>query len=722
MSTKVTLGGTRLGAGNRMKEYIPGTGRSSHNLSRLWKSTIPPGILVPCFKELVLPDDTYKIDIDAKIYTLPTQGPMFGSFKFQVDFFYAPFRLYNGALHNNALGIGAEMENVEFTQIQFAFIKQVEDKTFYLDHGWDTKDFSASSLNHYMGYPSLPITDGFQVAGGVEGFGVHYLMYYDIFKNAYANKQEENAYVMYAERPVGTISSIEPVQSTGVRRTGSWKSAFWTANMQPGEDRPAVLLGVKDVIYNASNVQGSKIPLIIKGTDLYPENIVISFVKDLNYEPEDIITAKLTDIAYLGDISVNSDRTEIAVQIIAGLVPGDATYGVITGTPTRAQNTSIYTYIESAQGIESNKTEKIPVMKPFPLKNIDKAREMILSNNTGAAVKIGFGADNPMLLNFLPYSANTDVYPQSNDYVAKTPLVGLVCKTYQADIFNAWLNTESIEKNNQRTRVLIDNGGFNVDSLLMAEKLFNMRNYITIAGGTFKDWRIAMWNSETTGGIESPLYIGGLSSEIYFQEVIDQAGSSNPLGTLAGRGQESDKKGGRVTLKVKEEGMIMGIVSITPRLDYSQGRVWFSELKNMQQLHTPRLDRIGFEDLLSTQAASWASSFSSIPGNKGEIKQGMGKVPAWIWYQTAYNEVHGEFAEENSQNFMVLTRDYEPEFVNGGDGKQIVRIKDWTTYVNPVKYNKIFADASLTAQNFWVQIGFRVTGRRKMSASLIPQA
>ena len=43
-----------------------------------------------------------------------------------------------------------------------------------------------------------------------------------------------------------------------------------------------------------------------------------------------------------------------------------------------------------------------------------------------------------------------------------------------------------------------------------------------------------------------------------------------------------------------------------------------------------------------------------------------------------------------------------------------------TTYIDPSKFNNIFADESIDAQNFWMQIGLNIKARRKMSAKLIP--
>ena len=87
---------------------------------------------------------------------------------------------------------------------------------------------------------------------------------------------------------------------------------------------------------------------------------------------------------------------------------------------------------------------------------------------------------------------------------------------------------------------------------------------------------------------ETPIFEGGTSQEIVFQEVIsNSATEQEPLGTLAGRGITTDKqRGGHIKIKVTEPGYIMCICSITPRIDYSQGNQWDAELKTMDDLHS----------------------------------------------------------------------------------------------------------------------------------------
>ena len=57
---------------------------------------------------------------------------------------------------------------------------------------------------------------------------------------------------------------------------------------------------------------------------------------------------------------------------------------------------------------------------------------------------------------------------------------------------------------------------------------------------------------------------------------------------------------------------VMGIVSITPRIDYSQGNSWDTTLQTMNDFHKPALDEIGFQDLITDQMAFWDTGIATI--------------------------------------------------------------------------------------------------------------
>ena len=129
----------------------------------------------------------------------------------------------------------------------------------------------------------------------------------------------------------------------------------------------------------------------------------------------------------------------------------------------------------------------------------------------------------------------------------------------------------------------------------------------------------------------------------------------------------------------------------------------------MNDLHKPQLDEIGFQDLITEQMAWWDTTWNGTQW----VQRSAGKQPAWINYMTEINRTYGSFAEVNNEMFMTLNRKYEWDPISE-------RIKDLTTYIDPSKYNFIFAETALDAQNFWAQIGVNCIARRKMSAKVIP--
>ena len=136
-----------------------------------------------------------------------------------------------------------------------------------------------------------------------------------------------------------------------------------------------------------------------------------------------------------------------------------------------------------------------------------------------------------------------------------------------------------------------------------------MLNRIVVSGGTYRDWLETVYTgSNYFERCETPIFEGGTSQEIVFQEVVSNAASEEePLGSLAGRGVTTNKqRGGHIKIKVTEPGYIMCLTSITPRIDYSQGNDWDTELKTMDDLHKPAPDGIGYQDSNNGERAWWA--------------------------------------------------------------------------------------------------------------------
>lgn len=300
---------------------------------------------------------------------------------------------------------------------------------------------------------------------------------------------------------------------------------------------------------------------------------------------------------------------------------------------------------------------------------------------------------------------------------------GLVVKTYQSDIFNNWLDSETIQRISERSKVQTTNGSFSIDTLILQEKIYEMLNRIAVSGGTYQDWQEANYGEGGAKIWETPMYVGGMSAEIMFEEVLSTSetslkGDFQPLGSMGGRGTIASANGGKnIHVKFDEPGYLMAICSITPRVVYSQGNEWDrTELDSMDDLHKPALDQIGFQDVLVEQAAWWNTRITSGGIGNNLVRDSMGKQIAWINYQTAVDKAYGEFADQGGESFMVLNRNYEM----GEDNGYKFIVEDLTTYIDPAKYNYAFANADLASQNFWVRLHFDLIARRKMGAQQLP--
>ena len=133
---------------------------------------------------------------------------------------------------------------------------------------------------------------------------------------------------------------------------------------------------------------------------------------------------------------------------------------------------------------------------------------------------------------------------------------GLILKTYQSDIFNNWIKTEWIDGENgisAITAISTTGDKFTIDQLNLSKKVYDMLNRIAVSGGTYQDWVETVYTSSWNMHTETPMYEGGMSSEIEFQEVVSNSATADePLGTLAGRGINTSKKGGKLHIKVTD--------------------------------------------------------------------------------------------------------------------------------------------------------------------------
>lgn len=678
---KKTLGGDRIRSENKMEVYLPNFGRSSHNVGKIIRTSQACGTIVPYWCQIGLDGTTFYIDITTKVKTLPTTGPVFGSFKHQIDVFVIPIRLYIAALHNNALGVGLNMSKVLLPCFQ-----AMSANTSIYEQDTNRGQINPSSLLSYIGIKGFGRSEVNQYLRRFPA--IFNLAYWDIFKNYYANKQEENAYVITGIDHIWKKLSI----GDGV----TWLKT-WTEN----DAKPYAITPTESAQY------------YIKLE--FEENIApdeVNEIQLLTNDPE-MPTTDSNKLTKLGDSFIFERTDPEALGLREPKNPRKATnvYAYRVKKPIKIAYTAGQI---TASPITMPDNQKIKLTS-FPLKNIDDERTKILAAPSSS----------PYTLNIqrMPYAAaitpiELPNHDRTKKYISSAAWysqAGLAVKTYLSDRFNNWLNTEWIDGTtggiNAITAVDVTDGKLTMDALILQKKIFNMLNRVAITDGTYQAWREATYGIRSATMPESPIFCGGMQSEIAFDEIVsNSATEEEPLGTLAGRGIATMYKSGRgLKVKCSEPSMIMALGSITPRIDYSQGNKWWTRLESMDDFHKPTLDAIGFQELIAEEAAAWSTELSE----DYECKyQSLGKQPSWIEYTTDVNETYGEFAAGMPLSFMCLNRVYE-ENKNG-------TISNPSTYIDPTIYNNIFAESRLSSQNFWVQVAFDVTARRVMSAKQIP--
>lgn len=682
MGKTVTLGGDRVGSEGKMKEYLHGYSRSSHDVGCIIATDQAVGTLVPYYCDIATNGTTYYINMATKVRTLPTNGPLFGTFKHQIDWYSIPIRLYIGALHNNALGVGLKMKEIKLPKMAISWNPQT-----------DKEDIAQDGLLAYLGFRKYgKVNDTNNQIRKIPGFFM--LAYWDIYKNYYANKQEEIGYQITG-REKGliyevSIIDIDTEEIITYANTTTTTPMTWYQNASETELRKAAIEITVTEEMTAQEILSSQISM---NTGEQTSIVDLEAQKEGNrWNP-----------VLWKQSKTNSNQTWRLYQTRYG----DGGSNLLRG----------YSISQGTKAVENTNIVEIENTK-FTLSNIDEMREQILATKKTTE----FVFPTAGMGNMAPYNYVNTKTGGKRGYAFSQSGLGL--KTYLSDRFNNWLSTEWIDGTtngiNEITAVDVSDGKLTMDALILSKKLFNMLNRIAISGGSYNDWQEAVYGVNTIRLAESPMYCGGMSSEIVFDEVVANSGYTDEngeqaLGSLAGRGTDKATKGGKsIKIRIEEPSMVMCIGSITPRVFYSQGNKWWNQLETMDDLHKPELDRIGFQELLTEEFAAFdtvISRESTQPYSKATYKS-VGKQPSWIQYMTRVNESFGAFSAGEELEWMVLNRKYEK--TNAGT------VKDATTYIDPKIYNAAFADTKITAKNFWVQVAFDITARRKMSAKQIP--
>lgn len=657
MAVTRTLGKNTLGDNNKMKVAMRDYDMSTHDISTICRTSLGVGMLVPFCKILCQKGDIIDINLINKTLSQPTLGPLFGSFKLQHFMFFGGFRLYNSWLHNNRTGIGMKMSDIKLPMmLAKTYGTASEAKT----------NISASALYKYLGWSESRRT-GTSATNGVLKNGVPLLMYLDIFKNFFANTQEDKFYML--------------------KGAGEVKLNF--TKTYNDENNGIYIIG-KDT----NSVHITKTTTITAG----------------------IITTNYRDFWNSIKVTIMESDGGLYYKTLAQLTSNTATAAITLNNVSADPYATILQFFTTKETANFIKTE----LGQYDLKLLDQIRDVIL-HKKGNQTLILQGTDLNETNN-----GSTELVNMFNDLISSqaNKLGGMLLKTYDSDIFNNWVKTDWIDGAGGITEITSINitandGKLTMDALNLQQKVYNMLNRIAVAGGTYRDWLETVYTAgKYLDRPETPVFIGGMTQYIEFDEVISKSATettygSQPLGDIAAIGRGGKPlNNGHIHYQCEEPGYIMGLMAITPMIDYSQGNDFDLNLQTIDDLHKPALDGIGYQDLIQEQMVGITSTYDG-GSNISNIRHiAANKTVAWIDYMTNYNRTFGDFAAGEALDFMVLNRRYNVSDKN--------TIEDLTTYIDPQKYIEIFADTSIDSQNFWVQTVIQATRRGNYSAKQIP--
>lgn len=639
------IGGDRIGSGGKMTVSATGYGYSTHDVGKVRRTSMSFGTIVPMGVWTLTTGSRLRIKLDALITSNALLYQLYGSAKFQIDVFSARMALYNPKMLLNLNDQGYEISDIKFP------VMQLKTKGLDVAANISNQQINPSSLLRYLGIAGNGQNQGIVEEPVTRQHNAMYmLMYYQVVKEYYANRQEKTGVMIHNVKIAETVTSVK--------------------YFNPDEN-------------------------IVPQTDA------------INYLPiteGGFMTIGYTGVTPAGGVVIElQDGQRLTLEEIFNTVYDDG-IGTIRGTNVRwaeLEGKEIGAWEYARAGEQAG-----PQLTKYELKAIDRMMMRIMSRVETTAAMIIDAIDE------LPYSAS--LRQQGDFFSINTSQEGLCVGTYQSDVFNNWLDNTTINNLNAKNKVKVNTEGeFSIDMLNLTQKLYNYDMRIGVTDGTLEEWREMTYAQVSKGKSLKPVYEGGLSKEIVFDMIISTASTTeDPLGTIASRGTFGNKhKGGYVQIEADEEKLVMVLAKITPRLIYNQGNDWTTNLKSLGDLHIPALDKIGYQNLITDQIAAFETV---VKPDLSLNTFSAGKQPAWQWYRTNYDDALGNMAE--TEDYKVFGRSYEAF----KDGAGYWKIKDLTTYIDPQKFNDVFAIKSLDAMNFDVQVGMDATLTLVMSEEVIP--
>lgn len=333
-------------------------------------------------------------------------------------------------------------------------------------------------------------------------------------------------------------------------------------------------------------------------------------------------------------------------------------------------------------------------------------------------------AAKPWYTNTSPSTQNINISssPLYNMFgVSYASYSGMCVKTFTRDMNNVFLSN-GLYGNAIATSILdVSTGQLDLNQLAVGQRLYQYFTKVAATGGRFDEFARAEWGVDLRGELDIPMFLRSYSFDIGFDTVVSTAATdAQALGSLAGRGiggikpRSKRDRSTQLNFSSKQYGELIFMFTIEPKNDYYQGIDPFLCKNWLGDLHTPSLDRLGWQPLYLAQINALNTANRNTDDNGWATDSNpfdivIGRQPAWTEYKSMVNRLHGDLAVSgNSLHNWVLSRNYEEDSFDGGQDAYI-------SYIDPASYVDMFADTSTASDPFVVQIAFDVTAKRPVS-------
>lgn len=242
--------------------------------------------------------------------------------------------------------------------------------------------------------------------------------------------------------------------------------------------------------------------------------------------------------------------------------------------------------------------------------------------------------------------------------------------------------------------------GITIQDFRALQALQRYRERLLAYGTRYNEWSRAVYAVvDGDSRLDRPEYIGSFSQPIQISEVLQTSSTSDepsPLGDMAGRGV-SVGQSRNFNYMAPEDGVLIGIMQITPRTGYMCGLPHSFLRMSPYDYHLPAFEHVGEQELY--QQELYLTANSQLGSQKGSV---FGYNPRYSEYKYRFDEVHGDMVTDAFLSWH-LARDFSsqptmsPGFFHASNVERIFAVTDSSYDKFYVQcFNKVIANRPMT--------------------------